>query len=1404
MLLPQRIAATCFRKPDATAVLHVAGNDAGACNTTLSYNQLHKRAAAVAATLDADGPVDGAVVAVLLDEAPGSVIAELGILYAGAAFVPLDPGAPPARICYQLADCGACAVIHSRAQTALAQALLEHDDAQICRVRTVELESTFDVAEGQRMACMQAREKVKMLQESDVCHVIYTSGSTGKPKGVVCEHGALREYADAKLKAHNIDEHARVLLVSAATWDPSVGDAFSTFACGATLVTAPRARLVQDLAAVLDEGAVSHVCTTPALWGILPATVNWKCFPALRVVALGGERLPSALIRQWRPTVHTCKSGHQCKLLNTYGVTEATVYQTVGECCEDRPGSVGRPLPGVVCAVAAPPGEVGEIWIGGPLLARGYLKAPDLTAQKFITVSSGGRQDRDNHSCKSDHGDSVSWLTPGRWFRTGDLGRWHGASTAVTSVPNNILPGSDVDEPVLELMGRIDSQIKLRGFRIELGEVESVLTAHTLVGDAAVVLYTDNNIEACGSASAESSNQRPEPEQESEPEPELELEPAPQSEPRLIAYVTLCDGVAADAWTNGGAEVAVRIHCRRQLPAHAIPTQFVRLDSLPLTTSGKIDRQVLPQPPLLRSRGILPALPKRVMTTMEATVAEAWAAALSISVDEINLEDNFFQLGGTSVQAVAMVKQLEVAHRHAQGTPSEQADWSHHDPRVRYCALFRKPRLVDYAAFLEWVAVAAPTRSASDHSTFASRFRNGSTSGTNTDHSASGPLDPEELLSLMDQVLPGADDEVALLNAALKRAAAGGYDLVISALLQAKAQPDAGHTKKDRGDTPLILAAGAGHSGAVRALILGGAAPNLPDSSARTAAHLVAGTGQVELLRWMLTKGGAGAEVKDVNKWTLSHFAAWHGKTEVLEMLLRLKAAQSLALAHERRQRTSGMVSEVDLQLQLDVLKHDEHALLGHAPHLLSSSVDGSCTAVPVNALKEAALAAEESLGSILEWAAGRIQSGVRRDWSFVIDARDRWHRTPLSWAVFQNHVEAAQVLIDGGAKFDWHNPYPSRKLKRNNNRWNTSLHLAVQATINDADACAAAAPLTTCTDGLTNVSTLSMGHLRQIQGFGETDAHCSRFATLHLLLQQPEVLSNLDTADNDGRTALHEASSLVFVDAIKASYAAAEEDAAGRSDPTNAIISQIQSLMAQAACAVRLLLDAQASVDATDHTGFTPLHYAVQAGQTAAVNVLLAAGAKVTRTPIVATDESLYAGAKSLSTQVSALGRRARRDAIAATASMGVGDQDQGAASEARQERLARRARLHELEPRLHKVLTLYALNEPLVASVLSARFEKVWGEPLRPKDYGYNKLSTLLRALPQLCEVSVIQSTNSASAPRLLVKLAGSNATGAELMEATRVERTGNIAPREEDWPGQKLFRRKAADLLAQAQER
>lgn len=635
---------------------------------------------------------------------------------------------------------------------------------------------------------------------------------------------------------------------------------------------------------------------------------------------------------------------------------------------------------------------------------------------------------------------------------------------------------------------------------------------------------------------------------------------------------------------------------------------------------------------------------------------------------------------------------------------------------------------------------------------------------------------------MMDVALPGVDDERALLNTALQLAAKCGHLKVVQALLKAGACADAGFNKKDRGEAPLLLAASAGHTDICEVLVAAGAAPNLPDGSARTAAHVAASGGHIDLLRWLLcdmltpTDGPGGGiawarlqakEVKDVNKWSPQHFAAWHGRTEVLRLLLRLKAAQSLALAYERHQRETGSFSELSLQNDLDGLRDDENALLRRAPHLLDGTdVESIGATLPFPVLRKAVKAAEAELGPLTEWTAGRSQAKAVRDFDLTLNASDRWSRTPLSWAIFRNHGEAAQLLIDAGASLDWKNPYPVAKQKRNNNVWNTSLHLAVQAAAAVSTAVAVGVDGTVAEDDEPSVS-----------------ASGDRFASLRVLLRHPEVLGGalIDSVDNSGRTAVHEAACLVFKDELQA---------LGCEDS-----GRITALVERASEGLRLLLAAGAVLDVVDYAGRTPLHDAVRAGQTATVVMLVAAGADRAALDNAGRRPSDCAVADdpvpSIKPPPAAIGRRARA----------IDGEDKH--SDEKQRRLAT-----ELVPKLRKVLEAHAVHAPLVASLLSARYENMWaGDQLRPKKWGFKKLSALLRAMPEICEVTQVAAQNSASAPLLMVKLKsdGDECTAADALKggtmaggesATHVEGRKELV---EEWPGQTALRKRATELAS-----
>ncbi len=420
------IAAAVRRNPDGVAVVHG--------ERRWTYTEFDAWTNRLARALRAAGAGPETRVAMALERFAESVAAVWAITKAGAAFVPIDPGYPAARIAHILGDCDARIGLTTnalRGELPDETTWLHIDDP--------------DTAAGFAAAPLTDADRPTALSPAHTAYLIYTSGSTGTPKGVLVTHGGLANLAAERRDRYDLHPGAVALHHASPGFDMAVGEQLCALAGAATLIVAPRYVVAgPDLTELMRREQVTNAIITPAVL----ATLDPAHLPALRVLGVGGEAVRPDLVDAWAP-------GRLMR--NGYGPTEATDIATIGELVAGQPVTIGAPLRGFRAVVLdsklrpVPPGRPGELYIGGPALARGYHGRTGLTAARFV---------------------ADPYVSGARLYRTGDL---------VTIGPDD----------TLSYHGRSDFQIKVRGHRIEPGEVETALTAHPEIARAAVTAHTD-------------------------------------------------------------------------------------------------------------------------------------------------------------------------------------------------------------------------------------------------------------------------------------------------------------------------------------------------------------------------------------------------------------------------------------------------------------------------------------------------------------------------------------------------------------------------------------------------------------------------------------------------------------------------------------------------------------------------------------------------------------------------------------------------------------------------------------------------------------------------------------------------------------------------------------------------
>jgi amino acid adenylation domain-containing protein/thioester reductase-like protein len=431
--LHEAIEEQVDRTKDASAVIGPRGE-------YLSYGALNAASNRLARALQQRGVGKEMLVGVCLPRGVDMVIGLLGILKSGAAFVPIDPDYPAERVATMLTDANAAAVVTSRAVASRLPVGHSHlvivDDGPV----TGELE---------RQSAANLNVEV---EPHELAYVIYTSGSTGQPKGVLVEHRSVYSTFAATQLSQPLAATDRLLGIASFGSDASVWQLLAPLCWGATVVINAEPANPLDILRSVERYRVTALDVVPSSFPVLLEEVDRATHDvtSLRYVILGGEAFTNALLQ------HASRSLPHCTIFNAYGPTEASCQVTFHRCRIDDEVSIGRPLAASRLYILGldgellPAGGVGEIWIGGPCVARGYLNNPTLTAERF-------------------HPDPFSEYPGARMYKTGDLGR-------------------HLENGEIEFLGRADHQIKIRGYRIELGEVESALRHLPHVEDALVSL----------------------------------------------------------------------------------------------------------------------------------------------------------------------------------------------------------------------------------------------------------------------------------------------------------------------------------------------------------------------------------------------------------------------------------------------------------------------------------------------------------------------------------------------------------------------------------------------------------------------------------------------------------------------------------------------------------------------------------------------------------------------------------------------------------------------------------------------------------------------------------------------------------------------------------------------------
>ncbi|MET0234722.1 MAG: amino acid adenylation domain-containing protein [Kibdelosporangium sp.] len=550
-----RFAGCAAVRPDSTAVRQL--------DQRISYRELEERANQLAHYLRGQGIDRDCVVMVHQERSIDLIVSLLATLKAGAAYLPVEPDIPARRLELVAKEAGCAAVITSTDGL-----------QQVAGLPMIALTADAGASAGCPTSPLRT-----INEAEDPAYIIYTSGSTGAPKGVRVSHASLGYLCGHVNDRYAIGPDDRVLQFAAISFDTSIEQILVTVLHGATLVLPDHNWAPSELADRLIQNDVTVMDLTPPYWRAFLAEHSRNPIDLpVRLTIVGGSAVHA---EDCRTALRLMPSA---RLVNAYGLTETAVtsctMEITPEVLADRgPAPIGRPLDHTVADVLddsmrpVRPGQPGEIYISGPGVAQGYTTERVSDHTRFLVDGTGTRT-----------------------YRTGDLGRW-------------------TSDGCLEVLGRVDRQVKVRGFRIEPAEIEAVLCSHELIDDAVVKPLQHNG------------------------------------ELQLAAYYTTGSPDAGTITSNG-----LRTFLATYLPAYMLPATFTKLAAMPVRTNGKADLDALPDPirstaPRTGSAGSLGRI--------EQAVAGLWCQVLGIP--DVRPDANFFELGGDSIVAAELMAKVRAA-----------------------------------------------------------------------------------------------------------------------------------------------------------------------------------------------------------------------------------------------------------------------------------------------------------------------------------------------------------------------------------------------------------------------------------------------------------------------------------------------------------------------------------------------------------------------------------------------------------------------------------------------------------------------------------------------------------------------------------------------------------------------